>query len=410
MRWSAYALSAALVLASTVHPGPPAAGADAKGTIRIGLLNATSGPYEAVGTDVNAGFQYFLATHGDQLGGFQVQLRTGDEGHSTESALAVAHQLVEQDSVDIIVGVDNSDDAYAIADYLEAQKKPLIITTAGAEELTQGKARRNLFRVGHTSSQDVMPLGDFTCRTMQKRNVAIIGVDYTYGWETAGGFARTYTAAGCRIVQEQYLARDGDWNTVIDKIDPRADAVFAALGPPDVGRFTTAYRAHPHPLLLGDSSLANEIFLRDQRDVALGVITPCHYASTIPSQDNIDFKHGYETLSGHAVSEFVENGYAAAQAISTALTRLPAGPVKADALIAQLRGVQFDAPRGPVRFDTYQQAVNDIYIRRVVQVGGKYRNTLVTMYPFISQFWHYDPQKYIHFLPYAKLKGTWARP
>ncbi len=402
-----------VALAALLAAGPEGLAADppgTKGTIRIGLLNATSGPYESLGSDANAGFQYFLATHGDQLGGFAVELRTGNEGDSTTAAIAVAHQLVEQDTVDAIVGVDNSDDAYAIADYLDAQKKPIIITAAGADELTQDRARKNLFRVAHTSSQDTMPLGDYACRKLQKHTAAIFGSDYSYGWESAGGFARAYTAAGCRIVEEQYVPRDGDWGATIEKTDRSATIVFVAADPTNAVKVVEAYRAaHLAIPLLGDATLTNEPYLADERENALGVITASHYSTVIHSTDNETFRRGFETLDGRSVSEYVENGYVAAEILSNALARLPSGPPKADALVAQMRTVAVDAPRGPVRFDAYQQVVNAVYIRRVVQLGGRFRNSIVTMYPLSSQFWRYDPEKYLQLPTYAKLKGTWAR-
>jgi branched-chain amino acid transport system substrate-binding protein len=412
MRSVARTFMVALSLLLLLRPG--SLGADApptpKGVVRIGLLDATSGPYAPIGNDVNSGFQYFLAAHGDQLGGFQVELRTGDEGGSPASALKVAHQLVEQDTVDVIVGVGNTDDAYAIADYLETQKKPLVVANAGADGLTQDRASKNLFRVVNTNSQATMALGDYACRKLQRHTAAILGSDDAYGWESSGGFARTYTASGCRITQEQYVADGTDWTAALDKLDRSANLVFLAVDGPDAPRVLAAYRnEHLSTQVLGDSRLTDEPFLTDERDRALGVITAGQYTSMVRSPDNEDFKKGYESIGGHAVSEYVESGYVAAQALNDALERLPPGAVKADALELQLRGVQLDAPRGPLRLDGMQQAVDDVYVRRVIQIGGRYRNAIVTTYPFITQFWHYDPDKYLHLPPYAKLKGTWAR-
>jgi len=382
-----------------------------KGSIRLGLLSPASGRYARIGSNVNAGFQYFLATHGDLLGGFRVELRTGDEGDSVAAALAIAHQLVDEDDVDAIVGVANSDDAYGIADYLDSQKKPLIVTSAGADELTQAQARKTLFRVGSTSSQDTMPLGDYACRHLRLRTAAIVGADYSYGWEAAGGFARAYTDAGCRVVQEQYGSPGSDWSALLTKVDRSAALIFGAIDEPDGSHFLAAYReAHVGLPLLTTSGLADEPFVGDDGPNALGVISASDYAAALTSPENVAFRRGFEALGGQAVSEYVEDGYVAAEALSLALERLPAGPIKSGALLANLSGVQFDAPRGPVRFDEDQQVVNDVFIRRVVQVGGRYRDAIVATCPFVSQFWHYDSRKYLAFPDYAKLKGTWVRP
>jgi hypothetical protein len=34
---------------------------------------------------------------------------------------------------------------------------------------------------------------------------------------------------------------------------------------------------------------------------------------------------------------------------------------------------------------------------------------VIETYPKVSQFWRYDPQKYLQLPAYAKLKGTWVK-
>ncbi len=378
--------------------------------IRVGLIAPVTGTDRDEGADLVAGFQYFLASHGDRLGGFSVDLHTGDEGATVDTALATAHELVEGDNVDALVGLVSSIAAYGIEDYLDERQIPLVIAGAGADELTQGKAKKWLFRVSHTSSQDVMPLGDYVCRVLKRKTISLIGVDIPYGWESVGGFARTYTDAGCRIVQEQYVPVGGDWQSAIDKVDRTVDGVYADAGNADAATFVTEYRTTlPGVALFGDSTLTNPRVLRIVRDKARGIITASHYMSTVASANNTAFRLGYERLTGNPMTYFVENGYVAAQALAEALARLPAGEVHPGVLATALRGVTFNAPRGPVRFDAFQQAVNNVYVSKVVQFGGRYRNETVQMYPAVSQFWHYDPQKYLAFPTYAKLKGTWVK-
>jgi branched-chain amino acid transport system substrate-binding protein len=380
-----------------------------KGAVRVGLLDAHSGYYEPEGQDVDAGFRYFLATHDDELGGFRVEIRTADE--NGDGALASAQQLVQVDMVDAIVGLVRSSDALLVAGYLADHKTPLVIAGAGADALTQSDAQKNFTRVAHTSSQDDMPLADYLCKRLAKRTAAVVASDGPSGWESAGGFARAYTDAGCRVVQEQYGPEGGDWTPLVAKIDPGAQVVFASVGGIDAVPFLGAFRASgPKTALAGDGVLTDERVLRDEGESALGTVTALHYAATLPTSRNGAFRHGYESLGGGPVSQYVENGYVAAAALSAALAKLPAGPIRSDALAAALREVQFEAPRGTVRFDAFGQVVNDVYIRRVTQVGGRYRNDVIATYHAVSQFWRYDPQRYLQFPPYAKLKGTWVRP
>jgi branched-chain amino acid transport system substrate-binding protein len=156
--------------------------------------------------------------------------------------------------------------------------------------------------------------------------------------------------------------------------------------------------------------LTDEEWLPVERERALGVTTASHYAATVKNPANLAFRLGYESLTGHHVGEYTENGYVAAQMLSAALDKLPTGALKTDALIGALRGVAVEAPRGPVHFDKYQQVVNDVYIRRVRQFGGRFRNEVLDTYPDVSQFWQYAGPQYLALPSYAKLKGAWARP
>jgi branched-chain amino acid transport system substrate-binding protein len=305
----------------------------------------------------------------------------------------------------------NSSVAYGMRGYLTSRHEPLIVTTAGADDLTQADASANVFRVADTNSQSTMPLGDFACRRLHLRTVALVAVDYPLGWEGAGGFARTFTQAGCRIVEEVYVpAQTGDWRPFLRNLGHGAAAVFAAIDGPDAVRFLSAYReAGPKLPLLAWGGLTDERILGTEGRLAAGVVTGFHYAATLPGPLNTRFRRGYEALTGHPASQLVENGFVAAAVLDEALSRIPAGGLSSGALADALRVVRLDAPRGPVSFDAFRQAVDDLYVRRVRIVGGKARNDVIAAYPAVSQFWHYPPARYLTWPKYAKLKGTWVR-
>ncbi len=397
-------------LFSVVASTAPAA-AD-RGSVSVGLLVPSSGPLADLGIDVADGFKYYLATHGDRLSGFRIDLHEADEGAAVETALAGAKDLIESQKSDVIVGIVNSDHAYALADTLVAAKVPTIVAVAGADGLTQQKVNPLIFRVTNSNSQATMPLGDFACAALKRKTAVTIAVDYSFGYESAGGFARTYSDDGCRIVQELYVPPGtSDFAPYVAKIDRNAALVFASFSGVDAPHFLQAFRdAGIKTPLVGHGALTDELLLRGEGANALGVITSLQYSSTLPSDANTSFRLNYEGLTHRPVSRYVEDGYVAAEALDSGLARLPAGPIRGDALASALRGVSFSAPRGRFRFDDRHAAVLDIYIRRVRQVGGRMRNSVVSFYPSVSQFWRYGPARYLQFKTYIDLKGSWARP
>jgi branched-chain amino acid transport system substrate-binding protein len=247
---------------------------------------------------------------------------------------------------------------------------------------------------------------------MHLKTATIVATDAPYGVEAAGGFARAYTDARCRVLQELYSpAGTADWGSVIAKVDKRSQVVFAAVGGQDSVAFVTAYRAAGlKTALTADGILTDETWLPDEREKALGITTGSHYAAALNNKTNVAFRIGYEALTGHRVSQFVENGYVAAEVLSAALDKEPAGGLKTDEIANALRALQLDAPRGPIHFDKYQQVVDNVYIRTVRQVGGRFRNEVIETFPNVSQFGQYDAARYLALPPYSKLKGAWARP
>ena len=383
-----------------------------RGTFVVGLLNPSTGPYSALGADVNAGFNYYLRAHGGKLGGFRIDVRTGDEANSVDASLAKAHEFIDVDHVGAIVGLVNSGVALGIANYVEAQKTPLLITVAGADALTQARANPYIFRVSYTSSQDAMPLGDYACKRLQKKTAVVIGLDYAFGWEAVGGFASTYTDGGCKVVQEIYAPLGTqDWAPFVQRIDKTASVVYIASAGADSIRFLSAY--HDFGLtapIVGQGALTDEALLPVEGKNAEGVITTLHYSAALPSERNRAFRRGYEAATHGVVSQYVEDGYAAAQMFDAALAKLPNGPVNSDAFASALRNARVDAPRGPLHFDSRQQAVYNVYVRKVQRTKTGLENALVTTYLDVTQFWHYDPTSFLAGEPYAKRKGSWAKP
>jgi len=395
-----------------VLTAPALAAAPERGTFTVGLLNPSTGPFAALGSDVNAGFQFYLDRHQGMLSGFRIAIKTGDEANSTDAALAKAHEFIEQDHVNAIVGIVNSAVAYGISDYVDRQKTPLILTVAGADGLTQSKANPSTFRISYTGSQDAMPMGDYACKRLNKKTAVVVGLDYAFGWEAVGGFARTYTDGGCRVVQEIYAPLGTqDWAPFVSRIDKNASVVYAAIAGADSIRFLSAY--HDFGLtapIVGHGALTDEQILSAEGKNAEGIVTTLHYSAALPNAVNVRFKRDYEAATHKLVSQYVEDGYAAAQMIEAALSKLPAGTVNTAAFEAALRGARVDAPRGPLRFDSRGQAIDNVYVRRVQKTKTGYENALLTTYLDVTQFGRYDPRAYLAGDSYAKRKGTWAKP
>jgi len=375
--------------------------------VTVGLVNPVTGPFAALGEDVNDGFQLYLDQHDGVLGGHEVDVLTEDTANDTAVAQEAVAKLVDQD-VDVLAGFVNSGVTYGVAGDIADAGVPLIITTAGADDLTQRDAVDNIFRVSYTSSQDAMPLGEYACTELGYETMDVIGLDYAFGWEAASGFAMAYEDAGCDVVQEVYAALGtADWAPFVQQLDTDADAVWAVVPGSDGIRFVEAYRDFGVDLpLIGHGATTDEQVLAEQQDQAADAVTTLHYSAVIPDEANQDFVTLFEESSGRSVSQYAEHGWAAAQVLDAALSTLP-GEVDRAALVEAIGDVEVEAPRGPLSFDDYGQAVYTVYVRQVTEVDGQWVNAVIDSFPDTSQFWTYDPEEFLSGPPLAERKGTW---
>lgn len=380
-----------------------------KGTVTVGLLNPTSGPFAALGRDVNAGFQTYLDSKDGVLSDYGIKVVTEDEANDVGKATTKARQLVEQDDAHVVMGLVNSAIAYAVAPYLEKADVPLLITVAGADGLTRTKDG-NVFRVSYTSSQDTMPAGEYTCKTLGYKTAAVVALDYSFGWEAAGGFARTYEDAGCDVVQEIYapLATQ-DWGPYVNQIKKSVDTVFVVAPGTDGIRLFKAYRGFGGKVpVVAHGSTTDETLLSTEAETAKDVITSLHYTPELDSAVNKKFVKQFADATDRGANQYAEDGYTAAMTLEAALAKLDGKATSANIKEA-LADVSIDSPRGPMKFDEYGQAIYNVYMRKVESKDGKWVNEPIETIPDVSQFWKYDAEEYLDFPPYEKLKGTWSK-
>ncbi|MEX2420787.1 MAG: ABC transporter substrate-binding protein, partial [Actinomycetota bacterium] len=381
---------------------------EVEGSISVGLINPLTGPFAALGEDTNDGFQMYLDEQGGTLSGYEVEVLSEDTANDTAVAIEGVERLLSEDA-DVLVGFVNSGVTYGASEVIRDAGVPLIITTAGADDLTQRDAAENIFRVSYTSSQDSMPLGEYACEELGYESVAIVGLDYAFGWEAAGGFAMAYEDAGCEVVQELYAPLGTqDWAPFVQQIDTNADAVWAVIAGSDAIRFTRSYSDFGVGLpLIGHGSTTDEQVLEEQQQFAEGAITTLHYAGALDTEANNTFRQAFED-EYRSVSQYAEHGYAAAMVIEAALAELD-GEVTFEALTAAIADVEVDAPRGPLSFDDYGQAVYNVYVRETTQdEDGRWVNEVIEQYEDVSQFWTYDAEEFMGGEPLADRRGTWA--
>jgi branched-chain amino acid transport system substrate-binding protein len=387
----------ALTLAMTVLGG---ASAWAQGPIKIGFLSPLSGAIAAAGKDMYSGCELYWQESGWQMAGRKVEVVLEDNEGLPATALTKARKLVEGDKVHMLAGVILSNVAYALVPYVEAQGIPTIYPINSADDLTQRKRPKWLIRTGFSAGGNMHPFGEYAAKVLGYKRVVTVGLDYAFGWETVGGFHKSFEDNGGQIVQKLWVPLNvQDYAPYLSQIRRDADAVFVVA----LGRWTLLFAKQYAasglkdrlPLIAG-GTYSDEHILPQLGDESLGVISAHHYSASLDTPANRRFRAAFEKAYSRTPSFYSEDCYTGARVVNEAVKAIGGHVEDRAALMAALRKVEItDAPRGPVKMDPYGNPTQNIYIRKVERVDGKLQNTVIDTYPNVSQFWKYDPQEFL---------------
>lgn len=362
-----------------------------KEPVKIGLLVPYTGVFTSNGVDITRGAELYFDEIGWKAGGRDIKLIKEDSEMNGQVSLQKTRRLVESEKIDILTGVVSSTVAYAIRDYVVGNKLPFIISNAGARDLTRGDASEYIFRVSFANGQYEYPFSKYMFNELNIRKVVVMAPDYAAGREKAEGFMIGFKEAGGQILQEIYPPLGTtDYGPYLTQVKD-ADAVFVHFSAADSIKFVKQYEEYGLKKklpLYSAGDLVDESSLPGQGDSALGIISALHYSAALTTPENQKFVKNYTAKYGDSPNMFAEQGYVSAQVIAKALEATGGNTADKPKLLEAIRKVQFEAPRGPFKFDQKtQNVIFDTHIRKVEKVNGKLVNTVIKSIPNISDYW-----------------------
>ena len=374
--------------------------AAAQGPIKIGFLSPMSGAIAAAGKDMYSGCELYWQESGWQIAGRKLEVVLEDNEGLPATALTKLRKLVENDHVHLVAGVILSNVAYALVPYIEAQGIPTLYPINSADDLTQRRRPKWLIRTGFSAGGNMHPFGEYAATVLGYKKVATLGLDYAFGWETVGGFHKSFEDSGGQIIQKIWVPLNvQDYAPYLAQVRKDADAVFVNA----LGRWTLLFAKQYAdsglrdrlPLIAG-GTYSDEHVLPQLGDESLGVVSAHHYSASLDTPANRRFRAAFEKAYNRTPSFYSENCYTGARIISEAVRAIGGKVEDRAALMGALRQVEItDAPRGPVKMDPYGNPTQNVYIRRVERVGGRLQNTVIHTYTAVSQFWKYDPEEFL---------------
>jgi ABC-type branched-subunit amino acid transport system substrate-binding protein len=194
------AVSGGLLLAMACGAGPgTATGQAATGSpIRVGVLddNGTSSAIEGAELRTNTDLAIAQANASGGVAGHPLRAVYLDPRGDAGQAVAMAQQLVQQQSVDVLVGGIFSPECLGI-ETLAPRLQVVYMASTGclSEDFTAKQCNRYSFRVSPAGRQGVIPLSQYIVSTYGKR-WAIVYSDYAFGQSQVVAYTIGLQAAG----------------------------------------------------------------------------------------------------------------------------------------------------------------------------------------------------------------------
>jgi branched-chain amino acid transport system substrate-binding protein len=391
-----------------------------KGTIKIGLIPPTTGNTAAFGKEMLNGWNLYWDQHNNTSAGYTIDSIDRDNGGDATTALSQINELVTSDKVSMVVGALQANIALAIAKPLADAGVPYLEPVASADNLTQRTIPDLFVRLGgHTSSQVSMPLGQYAVDKKLKKVVTVCS-DYAFGYEGCGGFVNTFTDGGGKVAAQLWPPLGtSDFSTYIAQIrQAKPDVVFAQFSGADGTRFLQAWNnsgLKDKVTLLSGESVLDETSLDGLTEpVVGGLISAGVWASDRKAATVTAFDKLYEAKYQNPPSFYATSMYVAAESVDKAIQKLNGDVSDAQKFVDTVKSIGLsDTPMGDITIDKYDNSVQDVYIRKVVEVNGKLENKVVKTYPKVTQFWTYDPTEFLAHPVYSKKyqgDGVWPDP
>jgi len=371
-----------------------------KGPIKIGVITAMTGGAAQIGKDMTNGITMWLDENNQTIAGRKVEVIVEDSQGQPNVALTKLQKLVESDRVHILVGEIFAHIGYAMAPKVEEYRIPMLYPVIAADDLTQRKPAKWIVRTGWASSQPSHPFGEYAAKTLGYKRIAVIGMDYAFGWEVVGGFQKTFEENGGQIIQKLWAPLNTtDFAPYLSQVRRDADAVFALMVSISASRFPKQYQdagLKAKLPLIGGGTTFDEFVLPSLGDEAIGGITPLIYSAALDTPVNKRFVAEYRKKYGKVPSYFSETSYTSTRWIAEAAKAIGGDVENREKFLEALRKVEIpDAPRGPIKLDAYGNPIQNIYIRKVEKKDGELWNTVIYTYPAVSQFWKYKPEEFL---------------
>ena len=373
------------------------------GEIKIGFISAFTGVFSSFGTMQKEGAILALEEVDYEVAGKKIVVIYADDQLDNEQAVIRSKQLVEQDKVDVITVLVSGDEGLTVGDYMRGKNIPVVVMYSASEDMTMREWYPYIVRPTWTGAQPMDVFGYWLAKEKGYKKIYMIGEDYSYPYNQAGGFKRGfYRGGGLEVKSVWHPVPTSDYSSLIASIplNQGYDAVLYNGAGSDAVAFVKQYvdfGMHNKIPLIGQSNTFEQPDLHAMPKAIVGCLSAHLMADDLDTPEWNSFRDKFMERWGSSPSAASEFAYVSMKMILRAVEKLD-GDVSDKLAFAQAMGEvdMSDAPRGPIYLDEYNAVVQNVYIREVaMNENGELSNKGLVTVKEVNQFVPYDPAFYM---------------
>jgi branched-chain amino acid transport system substrate-binding protein len=333
-----------------------------------------------------------MQQHGDTVAGKKIEVILRDDAGVADTTRRLAQEAVVRDHVNALAGFGLTPLAMAVAPIATQAKVPMIVMAAATSVITAQSPF--IVRSAQVIPQVGVGIADWAAQNGIKRVVTLVA-DYAPGFDAEKWFSERFKQGGGTVVESlRSPLANPDFAPFLQRaIDDKPDALFTFVpsgqGAALAKQFVERGMDKSGIKLIGTGDVTDDDQLNGMGDAVLGMITSGPYSAAHPGEVNKAFVAAFEKANPGMRPNFMAVfGYDGMNLVYQALTK-DKGDADGTALVAAMKGMSWESPRGPVMIDPdTRDIVQNIYIRKVEQQNGALYNVEFATIPMMK-----DPAK-----------------
>jgi branched-chain amino acid transport system substrate-binding protein len=349
----------------------------AQDSVKIGLILPMTGQQASTGKQIKAAVDLYMAEHGNTVAGKKIEVILKDDAAVPDNTKRLAQELIVNDKVAVVAGFGITPTALAVAPLATEAKVVELVMAAGTSIITERSPY--IVRTSFTLPQSSVIIADWAAKNGIKKVVSIVS-DYAPGADAEKSFTERLTAAGGQVVESiKVPLANPDFAPFLQRAaDAKPDAIFVFVPSGQGGTFMKQYAERGLDKagikLIGPGDVTDDDLLPAMGDAVIGAITAHLYSADHDSAKNKAYVEAFKKANNFRPNFMSVGGYDGMHLIYEALKKT-GGKSDGDSLIAAMKGLAWESPRGPISIDPEtRDIVQNIYVRKVEKKGGELYN------------------------------------